>query len=619
MSYLPYKVTAIARSDNGDLNIIPGATVTVLNSTGGYATLREADFTTPIPNPFNCDENGERQIYLQGGSYAFSVDGGQSWEVRLSGASDIQSVETIAELKALTSANHMQGYAVLYGYNAGLFYYNAGATGAETFERIIPDTLPGRYIKVDSSTAKVVFNGLSAPITNHLGGLADKGLLNVTDDADANLFDSTEIVASPPAGFAWDPEFTIYRNRSGKFECSVDPRRFIPQSPTTVIYVDIVNGSDANSGVSPSQPYKTLAAALAGAAYTGGSGGAIIYIGAGFYSATESLSLGAITRPTALICPNGVARITGGIRAGDVSWTQASAPNTSVYSTSLSTYGDAVWDESVITEQGYYTQYSVKSSISEVQAQAGSSYYDADTGTLYVRPLAAGAPSDSIYITRNSAIPTGHTTTQPLYCENISFELARACVAVGSGPAGPVIFNKCQFLYMQDNGLETNYRAGLIYLFDCNAARNGRDGLNYEYEGSDRGQRVLEVNCTAELNGWKVTGSNNGSTGHEYVVIIRVNGWYDRNADRNLHDVHFCQSWNLGCYSGRSTATSTELWRSFNYGVGRQNDTDNAQIWLDSCTSQGSNVDLYAGVGCTIYTRRMSAKTNAGDGSVIPY
>lgn len=101
MSYLPYKVTAIARSDNGDLNIIPGATVTVLNSTGGYATLREADFTTPIPNPFNCDNNGERQIYLQGGSYTFSVDGGQSWEVRLSGASDIQSVATIADLRAL--------------------------------------------------------------------------------------------------------------------------------------------------------------------------------------------------------------------------------------------------------------------------------------------------------------------------------------------------------------------------------------------------------------------------------------------------------------------------------------------------------------------------------------
>lgn len=104
MSYLPYKVTAIARSDNGDLNIIPGATVTVLTSAGGYATLREADLTTPILNPFNCDENGERQIYLQGGSYTFSVDGGQSWEVRLSGATDIQSVATIADLRLIEGA-----------------------------------------------------------------------------------------------------------------------------------------------------------------------------------------------------------------------------------------------------------------------------------------------------------------------------------------------------------------------------------------------------------------------------------------------------------------------------------------------------------------------------------
>lgn len=159
MSLLPYKVTALARVDNGDLNIIPGASVTVLTSGGAYAQLYEADETTPILNPFNCDENGERQIYLSGGSYTISVAGGQSWEIRLSGASDIQSVATIADLRTFQ------------GESDGRVVTVANYTESQ------PNILSGEYYRVTDST--LADNGRDVIAVT---GTNIRWLLNVRDN-----------------------------------------------------------------------------------------------------------------------------------------------------------------------------------------------------------------------------------------------------------------------------------------------------------------------------------------------------------------------------------------------------------------------------------------------------
>lgn len=136
MSYLPYKVTALARSDNGDLNIIPLASVLILTSSGVPATLREADLTTPIPNPFNCDENGEREAWIRGGSYTISVEGGQSWDIRLSGASDIQSVATIADLATISGEQNgkiiiASEYHNGTGIGGGIYRWDSSAQSSE--------------------------------------------------------------------------------------------------------------------------------------------------------------------------------------------------------------------------------------------------------------------------------------------------------------------------------------------------------------------------------------------------------------------------------------------------------------------------------------------------------
>lgn len=120
MSYLPYKITALARTDSGGLNIIPNASVSIIKTGGGYSTLRESDLSTPISNPFNCDSNGEREVWLEDRSFTVSVDGGQSWDVRLTGGTDITAIATVADI----STTPMQAGQIfeLVEYHAGTGY-----------------------------------------------------------------------------------------------------------------------------------------------------------------------------------------------------------------------------------------------------------------------------------------------------------------------------------------------------------------------------------------------------------------------------------------------------------------------------------------------------------------
>lgn len=442
-------------------------------------------------------------------------------------------------------------------------------------------------------------------------------LSNVSEIADANLFESTEVVLSPPVGFPWTPEFSIWRDRSGKFCCSVDPKRFIPPAPTTVLYVDPVNGNDANTGLSWSQAFKKLTAAFASSAYTGTSGGCIVYISAGYFGSTDSPGSGVMTRHTALIGVGGEVRITGGIRSDTRTWTQQSSPNDSVYR-DTSSGSTIVWDSSSLDDNGYFLKYTSVGSIAECQALPGSYYRDLPNLHIYIHTLDSTEPDEKIYVGRNSSSTTGHTASSPIYCENISFELGQEFLITNGSSASTVVFNKCSFKYMTGNGLSVYGRGALIYLFKCIAARNGRDGFNYEHTANT--QRILEVDCLSELNGWDTSvGSNNGSTGHDQSVIIRINGCYDRNGHRNIHDIVNVKSWHLGCYSGRPLIGETgDPWTSFNFGAGIQS-ANTTELWLDSCTTQGAEVDLYAGPGSAIYTRRMSAKTSGGSGTIGTY
>jgi len=103
MSLVPYRVTAIKKTDPTGNNVLPFASVSIIKSGGGFAQLWDDEAgTIPRSNPFTVDANGERQIWLNGGGYNVSVAGGQSWDIKLTGGSDILSIDNVAALSTFT-------------------------------------------------------------------------------------------------------------------------------------------------------------------------------------------------------------------------------------------------------------------------------------------------------------------------------------------------------------------------------------------------------------------------------------------------------------------------------------------------------------------------------------
>lgn len=152
MSLVPYKITALARIDVAGINIIPNASVSVLiRGTGIFATLKtDSTGATPLSNPFNCDANGEKEIWLNGGDYSISVAGGQSWDISLNGASDIAKISTWADIattsvtalgQIFTLAQHTSG-----GLGGGNLISKAGSVTDNNITRKNSAT-PGFYLE----------------------------------------------------------------------------------------------------------------------------------------------------------------------------------------------------------------------------------------------------------------------------------------------------------------------------------------------------------------------------------------------------------------------------------------------------------------------------------------
>lgn len=136
-----------------------------------------------------------------------------------------------------------------------------------------------------------------------------------------------------------------------------------------------------------------------------------------------------------------------------------------------------------------------------------------------------------------------------------------------------------------------------IILQECEGSFNSFDGLNYHVGADGSVPLVIEIDCKGIENGSDKgqdgVKSNNGSTTHDGISIIRINGVYARNDGGNVADVNEgTQSWNLGTvayesYQGKDFQTSS-----------------GSNMWLDNCVAYGSENSINSGdTNSTVYTR----------------
>lgn len=151
-------------------------------------------------------------------------------------------------------------------------------------------------------------------------------------------------------------------------------------------------------------------------------------------------------------------------------------------------------------------------------------------------------------------------------------------------------------------------------LKNCIAAFSRKDGFNYHSSGVFTPE-AIEINCEAFGNGWfGWDNSNNGSTIHDGGKILRVNGSYHGNYGSNVADVHNgTRSVNLGCNAYQSKATETD------YNADFATQQAGAVMYLDNCKAYGSDWNLYAVTGTTIYKKDSLYMNTQGGGIITDY
>lgn len=428
----------------------------------------------------------------------------------------------------------------------------------------------------------------------------------------------SEVIVQKPSDFDLSSiPFSIYRTRDGRFSPTISVDNYRITIPTTVLYVDVTSGSDSNGGSSWDDAFQGLSAAITSTEYTSNSGSCVINIAPGFYRDTLGINGQQMTRDTSLMGAGPGVWITGGIAGNQMAWSQQGSPNTNVYSTAIATFGTAVWDTSTRDSFGFFSRYLSASSVEDCQSKPGSFYFS--NPNLYVHSRTGGEPTITDVIPRSTSSLVRHGQPSSLYCENVNFGFGASFGLAGGLNGKPVIFNGCSFAYMGSNGLSSVNRQGFVYLNNCKAYMNGLDGFNYDYTGT--GYYVLEVDCYGSHNGYLAnpSSSTNGSTAHADARVVRVNGTYLYNGNRNVHDISRSQSWNLGCIAAYTTAGGTGSYQSSNWVCGNASTPDETRMWLDSCISAGSVGSLNCYTGAILYIGRMEDYPKTGDGSFIEY
>lgn len=183
-----------------------------------------------------------------------------------------------------------------------------------------------------------------------------------------------------------------------------------------------------------------------------------------------------------------------------------------------------------------------------------------------------------------------------IYIENVVFKYGNSCLKTDL-TTELCAFYKCKFLESDaENGLSA--LGGAYILEECEASNNFRDGFNYHRSsiGNIYYPKVLEINCEGYYNGARDTNNiNNGSTGHEAAVLIRLLCSYGYSRGCAVADVANCWSLNIGVTAFSTIEHGDDNTVKSNFGLQHTGSAGaGTRMWLIGCKSFGSMYDVYA-------------------------
>ncbi len=395
-------------------------------------------------------------------------------------------------------------------------------------------------------------------------------------------------------------------------------------------YVDPINGSNANSGLTAPLAKRDLATVLAIAdcdqIIITGLTADFVGLGAQSWNNVQP------TRSMSIINNTGYRYISAACAAlptWAVNGTYSNVYSTVIVSTSAVGVTDVLTNSvpSYVNAAGatvnlsnvpkrYRTLVKV-ASLAAVAATAGTWFHDGTS--LHVRPhdgrnLVGDTKMLPCTQSQNGRFPTG-TNNLTIYVKSIDFvggNSAFYAYAISTVTGCTFAHNDCSF---QGAGLANGLSIGFfgkVYGYRSAAYDNYLDGFNYHSNESDgttpsTSPDCVEVECDAMGNGatGSAGGSDNASTGHDFCNVIRLNCVYVNSSDRVLADTNTTHSWNLGCTVGQALTVA----------AGQESICALAttRMWLDSVfANSGSNARWLAGQTSVIKHFNSGAVVNSG-------
>lgn len=357
----------------------------------------------------------------------------------------------------------------------------------------------------------------------------------------------------------------------------------IQPAPALTLYVAgksvVKNANDTNNGLTKVTPKLTIPAAFS--AIGSAPSAQIIILGDGIsaYSFTNGLGNTTQTKNIQIISTNGQAWIFSGM----------DGPSFSHYSGSTYVVGgdtDNVIDGLYQNTNGAPSLLVFTNLISGVEGTPG--YYTTNSGNTYIH-LRDGRIPDYRVGTVGVSYNRHLRAQRSLVMRNINLFGGRSVFWWENNTDDPLNFlsaYNCKFVSAVNSNVTADavfaeFDRGISINENTMAAWSSEDGFNYQEDNGYVDGAAFEINCSSVNNGYSF--DDNGSTVHDGLKIIRINGFYAGNYSRAIHDIESGGSWNVNCVAGLSRSLVPEQNAAFTSGV--SNSVQTTIMVLSRCKS----------------------------------
>lgn len=444
---------------------------------------------------------------------------------------------------------------------------------------------------------KTIYNSTIENIIKSLSNEVEKIEQNLTNVSNEKIKKSLPLKYVQPKNFTLQSHLLyskIYTDGLGKFSTDFNVEGL--KNQTGVTYYVSYNGSDSNDGLSKDTPFQNLNTAM-----RKDDIGTLMIEGCEYYRSSGGILLGNMNKDVNIIGYNGKPKI---FAADSLKFTDLSG-YTNVKQAKRSAVSRVI-DNSIIDEYGDYYELQKVDSIAEVENTKYSWY--SDSSNVYIN----GDSETTVCLLNIDMVNIKGDYN--IYLENIELIGGRRTLRLDSS-MGTLVLNNCKLSYSiqaNGNGIEM---VGGRYAISKNTeiSKQMMDGFNYHKGANGELPYFIEIDCVGRDNGIMEgkggSRSDNGSTAHDGIKGIRINGLYVRNDGGNLADVNTgTETLNLGC------VTSDGL-QNYN------NIVQDCNCFYEFCTSYGNEKGMLINGTGTLYSRMNNfvGNTQNVDGEEIKY